>query len=434
MLHRWLSIALLVTILAAACGGGGEGSATADPTATPDPVETPEPAEVEDQATATPAPTPLDQGDQDGAGDGDGDPGPATTPTPLPEPTLDQTPTPPPAAAGPIESVVVAYDSDSFGFEQTVLATLARDGSFRLDYEDGSIEVLDAATSTRTSYFLGGDDLSVIVDSGLGLGGPDAYWKPFLPGFERVDHVLALAGTAFAGQGEVLGRDAVLYEASVVPNGIGGGPDRITVAVDAETGAILDYRASFEGQEQSSLVATSFEVFTDRLDVFTLPDLPAPTFSYDQGFQRPTIDQITGLVGYTPLLPAVVPDGYTLDAVAVVPGQSDIFTGAEGSNPPSIDIVHARYRNGWRTVTVATRRVGDQPDFWIDPFSGEGQFYERFEVEVTGGSFAGQVAELSTAPETVPHVWLRSDEFVVTVTGPLRDFELIDIVNSLGPA
>ena len=428
MPHPRLLILALVAVLAAGCGAGGDITVVANPTVTPEAAATPEAPEgdatPESEATPTPPEADGGQGDE-----------PESTPTPLPEPTAEPTATPAPVPAGPAETVVIAYDANSFGFEQGMVATIARDGSYRTDYDDGSIEVRDAEADSQTSYFVFDDDVSVILTEGLGVGGPDLFYGFFLPGFYNIDHVLSFAGTAFAGQGELLGREVVLYEADVVPNGIGGGPDRIVIAVDAETGLVLDYLATFEGEVQSSLVASSFEVFSDRLDVFSLSDdLPPPTFTYGQGFQRTTVDQVQELVGYTPLLPGTIPDGYVLDAVAVAPGQSDNFTGAEGSNPPSVDVVQVRYRNGWRTFTTTTRRVGDQPEFWIDPFSGEGQFYDIADVEVTGGSFLGQIAELSTSPETVPHLWVQGEDLVFTVTGPLRDFEMVDIVNSLEPA
>ena len=423
-----LLIVILLALLAAACGGSGEITVVANPTATPEADGSPQPTVEEATPDAEPTATPEDDG-------GDGGDEPAATPTPLPEPTAEATATPEPAPAGPAETVVITYDSNSFGFEQDMVATIARDGSYRIDYDDGSIEVRDAQADTQTSYFVFDDDVSVILTDGVGLGGPDLFYGFFLPGFYSIDHVLSLAGTAFAGEGEVLGRQAILYEADVRPNGIGGGPDRVVMAIDAETGLVLEYLGTFEGEEQASLLATSFDVFAERLDVFTLPDdLPPPNITYGQGFQRTTIDQVEALVGYAPVLPATVPDGYVLDAVAVAPGESQNFTGAEASNPTSVDIVHIRYRNGWRTFTTTTRRVGDQPDFWIDPFSGEGQFYDIAAVEVTGPYFLGQIAELSTSPETVPHLWVRGEDLVFTVTGPLRDFEMVDIVNTLEPA
>lgn len=431
MLRPRLLIVTLLALLAAACGGSGEITVVANPTATIEPSGSPEPTTEQSTSDAAPTATPVGADGEDGGDGGE----PASTPTPLPEPTAEPTPTVEPGPVGPAETVVITYDSNSFGFEQNMVATVARDGSYRIDYDDGSIEMRDAQADTQTSYFVFDDDVSVILTDDLGLGGPDLFSGFFLPGFYDVDHVLSFAGTAFAGEGEVLGRPAVLYEADVIPNGIGGGPDRIVIAVDVETGMVLDYRSTFEGAEQSSLAATSFDVFGERLDVFTLPDdLPPPNITYGQGFQRTTLDQVEALVGYTPVLPATIPDGYVLDVVAVAPGESQNFTGAEASNPMSVDIVHVRYRNGWRTFTITTRRVGDQPDFWIDPFSGEGQFYDIVSVEVTGPYFQGQVAELSTSPETVPHLWVQGEDLIFTVTGPLRDFEMIDIVNSLEPA
>lgn len=412
-----------VALLATACGGG-DITVSADPTATVVAAVSPEPTAGPTsgpEASATPE-------EGDGAET-------AATPTPLPSPTTQPTATPEPAPVGVAETVVVTYQSNSFGFEDEMVATFARDGSYRIDYADGSIDVRDAPGERQTSYFVLDDDVSIAETRGIGLGPPDLYHGFFLPGFPEIDHVLSQAGTAAAGEGELLGRQAVVYEADVVPNAIAGGPDRITMAIDAETGLVLDYLATFEGEEQSALVATSFEVFSDRLDVFTLPpDTPAADFTFDQGFQRATLDQVAGLVGYEPVLPAVVPDGYVLDAVAVAPGQTDNFTGVEASNPPSVDLVHIRYRNGWRTFTITTRRVGDQPDFWVDPFSGEGRFYDIVDVEVTGPSFLGQVAELSTSPETVPHLWVQGSDLVFTVAGPLREAELIAVVDSLEPA
>ena len=149
-----LLIVILLALLAAACGGSGEITVVANPTATPEADGSPQPTVEEATPDAEPTATPEDDG-------GDGGAEPAATPTPLPEPTAEATATPEPAPAGPAETVVITYDSNSFGFEQDMVATIARDGSYRIDYDDGSIEVRDAQADTQTSYFVFDDDVSV---------------------------------------------------------------------------------------------------------------------------------------------------------------------------------------------------------------------------------------------------------------------------------
>ena len=169
MLRPRLLCLLLIALIAAACGGGSDITVVAQPTATPEPSASDEPADEdptpEPEATATAAPE--DDGDK-----------PAATPTPLPEPTAEPTATPEPAPTGPAETVVITYDSNSFGFEDDIVATIARDGSYRIDYEDGSIEVRDAQADTQTSYFVFDGDVSVVLTEGLGLGGPGGEAEP----------------------------------------------------------------------------------------------------------------------------------------------------------------------------------------------------------------------------------------------------------------
>jgi hypothetical protein len=226
----------------------------------------------------------------------------------------------------------------------------------------------------------------------------------------------------------------VVFETPLRPNAIGGGPDFETVAVDRETGLVLSYVGTEAGRPTVTLGALTVETFPTKLDVFDLdPVLLEGVTGFDSGFVMVSgLGEASELVGYPVLTPSVVPAGYEISAIRVAPGTTNGFTGAEASNPQNVDVVHIQYSNGWRHFTVSTRRAADTSGFgWIDPMSGEGQIFDLAPFTVSGGALAGAAAEVTFSPETLPHLWAQTPDLVFTVAGPLTEFEMRDIVESL---
>lgn len=409
MRSRLTTMAVLV-VLMAACGSGAGDLATQSPTTGSDDQATTDPTNVP-TATLTP--------DQ-------------PTPTEVPAPTPTPTPTPPSLP----EAVVISYSSVSYDFATAFEYTQAVDGSYRVETSETDIWVFDASTGLSRSYFVFDDgESSVFTDAGFGTGPPDRFGAGFFVQAGAALHALAGEGLGLAGTGERLGRPTIVYSSTLVPNAIGGGPDFSRVEVDAETGIVLHYEASEGGTTVIALEALEVTPLAERPEVFDLgPNIEVGPPDYSGGFSPvDSLAEAESLVGYAVPLPEVVPPGYELAEVRVSPGRTDVYTGPEASNPPNVDVVSILYRNGWRSFTISTRRVGDvDATFgWLDPFGGEGQFYESTTFVVRTGVLAGATAEITTAPETIPHGWVLGDELVFTVSGPLTEAELVAVVESL---
>jgi hypothetical protein len=148
----------------------------------------------------------------------------------------------------------------------------------------------------------------------------------------------------------------------------------------------------------------------------------------DEGFERVGLDKVGGIVGYQPLVPHWLPDGYKLAEVAVARKSGP--TGAEGGNPASRSVVSLSYRRGFDQVLVTTRIAAGGP--WSDPLAtGEGYVDRPERVVLEAGALAGRPAELLLEPRGIPHLWTRSDALVVTVSGALGKAELLRVAESL---
>ena len=101
----------------------------------------------------------------------------------------------------------------------------------------------------------------------------------------------------------------------------------------------------------------------------------------EHGFGHVEPAQIGQVVGYDPLVPAWLPEGYRPAEVAVDPGE------------------------GYR----------DRPE----------------RVILGRGTLSGVEAKLLLVPRNVPHLWALGDELVVTVSGELGRAELVRVAESL---
>ena len=153
----------------------------------------------------------------------------------------------------------------------------------------------------------------------------------------------------------------------------------------------------------------------------------------DDGFRRVGLDDVRAAVGYAPLVPAFVPEGYELAEVAVAERGGP--TGREAGNPPSRMVVSLSYRRGFDQLVVTTRlaRVPGAADAaWTDPVAtGEGYLDDAERLVIGRGALEGAPAELVVVPRGTPHVWAETGELVVTVAGALGRDELVRVVESL---
>lgn len=153
----------------------------------------------------------------------------------------------------------------------------------------------------------------------------------------------------------------------------------------------------------------------------------------DEGFRRVELGEVAGAVGYEPLVPARLPEGFELAEVAVAP-RSGVPTGAEGGNPLSTDVVSLSYRRGFERVLVTTRlrHVPGFADAWSDPLAtGEGIRDRPEPVQLERGALSGVEANLLIVPRNTPHIWALAEELVVTVAGDLSRDELVAVAESL---
>jgi hypothetical protein len=214
--------------------------------------------------------------------------------------------------------------------------------------------------------------------------------------------------------------------------------DRFSIWVDRETG--IPVRV-VEGKGGRALD----ELRIEKLVVdATLPRrtfaLPFPdgieVMRSDDGFRRVELGEVAGTVGYDPLVPAWLPEGYELAEAAVAPG-SGVPTGVEGGNPPSTDVVSLLYRRGLDRFLVTTRlrHVSGFADTWSDPLAtGEGIHDQPEPVGLRRGALSGVEANLLVVPRNTPHIWALADELVVTVSGDLSRDELVRVAESLATA
>jgi hypothetical protein len=156
----------------------------------------------------------------------------------------------------------------------------------------------------------------------------------------------------------------------------------------------------------------------------------AEVFQDDAGFRRVPLAAIEGIVGYEPLVPSWLPEGY--EPAEITASNEGSSTGAEGANPPMGDVMSLSYRRGLDQFIVTTRPVGPDPSLWGDPLaSGEGYRDEPEHVALESGALAGETGLLLIDPLAIPHVWVMTDRLVVTVSGDLTRDELVRVAESL---
>jgi hypothetical protein len=261
---------------------------------------------------------------------------------------------------------------------------------------------------------------------GVAPGPPDHGPSSFILGraLGSVVRALAAARSPQVAEASYRGRAAWRLDTPLEPNTIFADADRLQVTVDRATGFPVHVLATLRGAFRSELRVDQL-VVDEALppDTFTV-DFPtgADVLRTDEGFAHVSRDEAAAAVGYRPLGPADVPEGFGLTTIAVAKEAAP--TGPGESNPPSRDVVSIAYRRGLDQFVVTTRRRGSET--WSDPFAIEGIRLAPEHVDVAGARW-----DLVVNSRTVPHVWGVRNGLVVTVSGDLTRAELLAVGRSL---
>jgi hypothetical protein len=267
----------------------------------------------------------------------------------------------------------------------------------------------------------------------LAPGPPDAAAAGWVlqRGLGSIVAALAVDGDADVREVDYEGRAAWKVR---VPTG-NPGEERVIV-VDRETGIPVRSALFRDGNAGAEWRIEQLQVDDPTTeDTFRLTPSDGQTRSrFDMGFRGAALEDVPRRVGYRPLVPAQVPDGFQRVEVAVAE-QSRPTSDEQRPNPPSRDVVSLRYRNGLDELVVTTRRVGADPSAWGDPLIGSAPMGRAPEqVTFRGGALEGHTGEVVVDANSVPHVWAVAGALVVTVAGNLDRDELVRVAESLKPA
>jgi hypothetical protein len=337
-------------------------------------------------------------------------------------------------------TLVVSYYDEAtgqLGETRWNVVTTAR-GDFRMTGVSRSEDIAYDASSGVQRVLAGGDDGEPQVASemtGLAPGWPDpgpADWVLFR-GMGAVVRAMLAAEAPSVSEATFDGRPVWVMSAEVQPNRLSTvSGDHIEITVDRQTGFPVKVSESKKGRLVQELRLEGVQIdppLTGDEFVLAFPE-GVEVEQNDQGFRRVSLEQVAEVVGYQPLVPAVLPEGFKLAEIAV----ADVGgpTGKEGMNPAAEGVVSLAYRRGFDRLIVSTRLVGDDPSLWSDPLaSGEGFIDTPETVTLKSGTFAGSAAEVLIDPRAVPHLWAMNDTLVLTVSGDLSRSELLSVAESL---
>ena len=323
---------------------------------------------------------------------------------------------------------------------------VSAEGDFRVTAADG---LSDQSYSTRQgvqrsfSTVAASGPLLASESRGLATGPPDP-----APDASVLARQLGALARAFMGsRADVAVRETIhdgrpawnlvvpLDRAPIPAEDAPGGPE-LDITVDQQTGfplQTIERRRQADGTLASVREVRLFNLVADQpvpadRFVLTFPPGAGPVDGFDQGFRRVAVAEAAATVGYAPLLPARVPDGFKLAEVAVArlaPATAD------GLNPLSRDVVSVAYQRGFDRFVISMRSVGTDPAVWVDPLTPRtsNATVERFTPSAE--RLRGAQGELIGPSADAPHVWLLSERLVVTVSGDLTRQELLAIVDSL---
>jgi hypothetical protein len=206
-----------------------------------------------------------------------------------------------------------------------------------------------------------------------------------------------------------------------------GDIDRLTVIVDRETGLPVQILGTRRGRfvERTDVRRLAVNEGVSEDEFRLRPSPGAEVHRRFEGFRRVTLAEAGAIVGYEPLVPQWLPDGYELAEVAAA-GRGNNDLGDRWTR----GVISLSYRRGFDQLVVTTRRAGGDPSRWSDPLDlGLEEGRER--LELTSGALAGSRGELVLGPRELPHLWTVGEGRLLTVAGPLTRDELLRVAESL---
>ena len=289
---------------------------------------------------------------------------------------------------------------------------------------------------------------------GLAPGWPDAAPAGWVLRRDLGSVVGALAADPDAAVEEVRyrGRPAWMLR---TPTGNPGEEREITV--DRATGIPVRDRRLRAGRFAGEWRIDGLRIDAGRTEVFKLqPRKGQRQTTYDMGFRRMSVERAADVVGYQPLVPAWLPDGFELGDVGVA--RTSRPTGSEQHrNPQSRNVVSLRYQRGLDHIVVTTRlaytrrtaspsirrqapaplspSVAPEPvifNRWTDPVMGSSVRTRAPEpVIFKSGALQDVEGHVVIDPNSVPHIWAITKDLVVTIAGNADRAELLRIAESL---
>jgi hypothetical protein len=338
-----------------------------------------------------------------------------------------------------LSGVLVVDDPSRGGSGRWTFALDAR-GDLRLEGpRPGDATTYDARSgvvrSAQHSAAMGGPGLFYAERRGVAPGPPDPGPPAWVLPEQYGAFVRAAVGDAPATvhMVEYQSRPAWRLDVETPPNTLAPSlsGDHLQLTVDRASGLPLQVVETKAG-------AVLRELRIENLAVG--PRLPRSTFRLafpkgaevmpmDDGFRRVSLDAVSSVVGYAPLVPSWLPPGYRLAAVAVARHAAAV--GSSGSLPSDM-VVSLSYRRGIDQLLVTTRLRGDAG--WVDPLASPEGFHDTPRaVRMSTGALAGIDGQLVLSPTTQPHLWALTDSLVVTVGGDAGAEELTRIAGSLQP-
>jgi hypothetical protein len=329
----------------------------------------------------------------------------------------------------------------------------AADGSHRESYgwvtaaghhleggEPGT-EVYDASTGKGSPWY-DSEKRTWVQETDSPLGPPDAGTIPLI---DIGTTIRALASSKMLRLDETVVDGRPAWTVTCTRGQLAGLPPSskwpvYTVTVDKRTWMLLGVR-----EEQRGRVTFEITYHDVRVngplpkDVFTPRKAPrgAPVEHVDLGFHRVSLAEAAGAPRVTPLVPALLPNGFKL-AQAAVAGRAMIVREINGKEV-HLETRHAfalQYRRGFDWLTVSTRMVPDkryhiEMDL-VEEFDQAWSRQARIEVPIATGAFAGVTARiLAVSTTSAPHLWAEKDGVLLTISGMATADELLAVAESL---
>jgi len=295
--------------------------------------------------------------------------------------------------------------------------------------------VFDARRGVLSTYSPG---QGLVERIGYPPGPPDRWAGIIWADFVAAAHALQVSGAVPPKAAVYEGRPAWILTCSLF-----SGPSQPTISsapvfeitVDQATSFPVCFRMVQEGQLQAELRYSSLRLnapLPDRAFELKVP-AGARVTRIQRGFRRSAISQIAKFPGYTVLVPASVPRGFSLIQAAATPRAVTANRLVRGRK-----VVALQYARGFDSLTVTTRTVTDPSSTAkYDPFEPDQSWAAlvAWPATISGGAFRGVTAQVVVAPETTtPHLWAVKDGVLLTVAGSASAEELLAVAASLGPA